>query len=458
MEHIAVDELERRIEAVRVALREASSAALSSSQKLELVATLDAAVTQFSATRLSLIHEAALTAEPGHNVTDQLHATNRITRRRAHADVRLGAELAERFELIGRAWSAGTISEAQARAIVSGLKKAPAALSAEGHERRQADLIGYAAQFDPDDLLRLATRMAEVTDPEHAEAIEADHLARQARVAQAARTLVVVPDHHGSMLIRGQVPVAEGEVLLAQLEALMPSAASYQHTGDLPTRGARRADALVRLCALAAASGSLPVSAGDRPHVFITLDYETLASGVGAVSSVPTGVRLTAADARRIACDAHLIPAVLGAQSEVLDLGRSSRLFAGTLRRALAHRDQGCAFPGCDATPSACDAHHIIPWWAGGETSLSNGVLVCAYHHRLVEPDPQKPPEAQWQIHLDAASKLPLFTAPRHLDPERRPRLHRRHRLRGPTLPSTDPPRAVRGAFPEPAMSPAWVA
>ena len=96
---------------------------------------------------------------------------------------------------------------------------------------------------------------------------------------------------------------------------------------------------------------------------------------------------LDAGTLRRLACDADLIPAVLGTESEPLDVGRARRLFTGALRTAIIHRDQGCTFPGCDRPPDWCDAHHVIPWWAGGETSLTNAALLCARHHTIVHRD-----------------------------------------------------------------------
>jgi len=79
----------------------------------------------------------------------------------------------------------------------------------------------------------------------------------------------------------------------------------------------------------------------------------------------------------------------------------------------------------CDRPPRDCAAHHIIPWWSGGPTSLTNGVLLCPHHHRTVEPDPHAPPGTRWQIRLDH-HRLPELIPPSRLDPTRRPRQHHR--------------------------------
>ncbi|WP_408647012.1 HNH endonuclease signature motif containing protein [Tessaracoccus coleopterorum] len=113
------------------------------------------------------------------------------------------------------------------------------------------------------------------------------------------------------------------------------------------------------------------------------------------------------ARARSIACDAGIIPAVLGTASQPLDVGRESRTFPKHIRIALNRRDQGCAFPGCTISWASCDAHHIVPWWAGGRSRLTNGVLLCPHHHRVVEPDPNKAPEYQWLVIIDPKTGSP---------------------------------------------------
>ncbi|UIJ34970.1 HNH endonuclease signature motif containing protein [Allobranchiibius sp. GilTou73] len=182
---------------------------------------------------------------------------------------------------------------------------------------------------------------------------------------------------------------------------------------DTRTPAKRRADALVRLVDTAAGvldgTSSRPVGEfGGTAKILVTLDLNTLYEGLretGRLSqhgsddgrSAPTylpgigrttdGDHLDAGTLRRLACDADLIPAVLGTDSEPLDVGRAKRLFTGGLRTAIIHRDRHCTFPGCDRPPDWCDAHHVTPWWAGGETNLGNAALLCARHHTIVHRD-----------------------------------------------------------------------
>ncbi len=192
----------------------------------------------------------------------------------------------------------------------------------------------------------------------------------------------------------------------------------------------RRADALVRLAQIAANSRDLPAQGGDRPQVQVTMSFDDLQRCLGRAEVLNNGQPLSPGAARRLCCDADLIPVVLGGDSEPLDVGRTRRLFTKSQRQLLTLRDQGCAFPSCDASPAACQGHHIVPWVDGGNTDLDRAVLVCPYHHRVVEPDGGLSPEQQWEVHLDPVTMLPWFTPPAHVDPYRRPRQHRRYRLR----------------------------
>ncbi len=121
--------------------------------------------------------------------------------------------------------------------------------------------------------------------------------------------------------------------------------------------------------------------------VVITLDHHTLVTGLGA-AGVDTGIEISAADARRLACTAGLIPAVLGTSSVPLDLGRSTRLFSQAQRVALAGLYDSCAVDGCDRPFAWCEIHHTRAWAEGGPTNLANAVPVCSFHHhRLDDPD-----------------------------------------------------------------------
>ncbi|WP_172421839.1 HNH endonuclease signature motif containing protein [Enemella evansiae] len=161
----------------------------------------------------------------------------------------------------------------------------------------------------------------------------------------------------------------------------------------------------------------------------VTVDYETPRRGIGCIDT-PAGP-MSAQQLRLLACDAEIIPVVLNSMGVPLDVGETQRFFEGELRAALVARDGGCVFPGCDQPARRCDAHHIRPVWAGGPTSLDNGVLLCPHHHALAEPSHQQlHNENRWEVRINPEDRLPEFLPPQGLDRNRRPRRHLRHRLR----------------------------
>jgi hypothetical protein len=113
------------------------------------------------------------------------------------------------------------------------------------------------------------------------------------------------------------------------------------------------------------------------------MDLEALRAGLGGARLEDAGA-VGVATARRVACDAMVSRVVLNARSEPVDVGRRTAVVPPGLRRAVAMRDRGCRFPGCDRRDSWCQAHHVVHWADGGETSLSNLVLPCRRHHRAV--------------------------------------------------------------------------
>ncbi len=124
----------------------------------------------------------------------------------------------------------------------------------------------------------------------------------------------------------------------------------------------------------------LPLHGGTATSIVVTIDLDDLMKGIGC-GTLGDGTRITAGEARRLACTAGIIPAVLGGESEVLDLGRSQRLFNPAQRRALALNQRTCRAEGCDVVSTWCEAHHRDPWAHGGRTDLEKGELLCSYHH-----------------------------------------------------------------------------
>lgn len=162
------------------------------------------------------------------------------------------------------------------------------------------------------------------------------------------------------------------------------------HTGtgekvrDERTSGKRRVDALLDLVSAGAkAACGEGTSVGAGATVLITMGLADLINNINGATTI-SGDTLDPGAARRFACDADLIPVVLGTPSQRLDVGRRKRLATKGIRAAVVHRDRGCTFASCDRPPGYCEIHHLTPWWAGGDTSLVNSALLCCRHHQIV--------------------------------------------------------------------------
>jgi hypothetical protein len=231
--------------------------------------------------------------------------------------------------------------------------------------------------------------------------------------------------------LQGLLDPAAGDVVLCALTAATPVPARH----DDRTATQRRADALVEVCAGWLASGAAPTNGGIRPQVQVTVSLRTLRDRPGAPESNPgapllgdvpvlaCGQPVTPGQARRLACDAAVVPVVLGGDSEPLDIGRLTRVVPVGMRRALGLRDGGCRFPGCDRPTTWCDAHHLQPWADGGATSLDNLILLCAHHHTLVHERwrPRGHPGTTMWFQRPDGTTLDLPSNPRGQPPTRGP-------------------------------------
>jgi hypothetical protein len=100
------------------------------------------------------------------------------------------------------------------------------------------------------------------------------------------------------------------------------------------------------------------------------------------------GTPVSRATAERLLCTCRLTAVLEQAgpfgSIEIIGITDVLRDATAHQRKALAARDGGCAFPGCEAPPEWCDAHHLLPWDDGGVTLLENMALLCKHHHHLV--------------------------------------------------------------------------
>ncbi|ABM07189.1 HNH endonuclease signature motif containing protein [Paenarthrobacter aurescens] len=199
---------------------------------------------------------------------------------------------------------------------------------------------------------------------------------------------------------------------------------------DRRSRAQKLLDGLVGACSVAMSTGKLPSNGGLRPQVTVTIDRRDLFNQLQLSPTQPgSGNRLSTGTAtflgpihpntiRKIACDADILPVLLGSDSRVLDIGRTTRIFPPHIRKAITARDQGCAFPDCTMPAPWCEAHHTTYWSHGGTTGTNNGTLLCSHHHHLIHKE-------QWRI--DMTTGIPWFIPPPHIDPHQKPRRNHHH-------------------------------
>jgi Domain of unknown function (DUF222) len=303
-----------------------------------------------------------------------------LDRRQARADQRLAEALVRRWSGVARAVRAGTMSLAQAEVVVRALDDLPPDLPPGVADRAEAHLVAESGTFTPSELRVMGRRVLDVVAPEVGERHELLLLEREEALAARLTSLTTHRRGDGTTEIRARVADRVADRLLTYLHAF----SSPRRTATAEGAGRQRYD--VRLGQAFGAflesvdPGRLPLHGGDATTVVVTVEHEALATGLGTalVGDQP----VSAGEARRLACTADVLPMVLGGDSEVLDLGRSRRLFSPAQRKALAVRDRTCRARGCDIPAAWCEAHHAgAPWVAGGATDLADGLLLCSFHH-----------------------------------------------------------------------------
>lgn len=307
-------------------------------------------------------------------------------------DVHLAHALDEEFEATRAALAAGRIDVPRASVVVSSVR----ALTDEHDDlpdgtraAAEAHLLEQAGRFDVVRLRRLGKRLYEVVCPGAADAAEGRRLETEEEYARRLAYVTVRDNGDGTVDGRFRLPTLHADLLRAALDSLT----SPRRLGDGrfdPATGARlsasslRGRGLMELLESHLDPASLPGQGGSPFTVVVTVGLETLQTGLG-VAAVDTGCRVSAGEARRLACRAGIIPMVLDGDSMPLDLGRERRLFSKHQRIALAQQYGGCAAAGCDRPPAWTEVHHLDPWSTGGRTDLSRGLPLCPAHHRMAD-------------------------------------------------------------------------
>ncbi|PZS18694.1 MAG: HNH endonuclease [Pseudonocardiales bacterium] len=317
-----------------------------------------------------------------------------------------GQALAPQLPATAAALAAGQIGTGQLRVITETIAALPASIPQPARDRAEADLVGYARDFDPRRLRIIAHRLVANLDPDGPAPSD------QPSPGTPVRGELWLRDRRDDRLgLEGWLDAEHGTLVRALIEQLAARHPSTDALPDTHTVAERHANALIELCDRARGTDEFPTTAGEPPHLTVTIDWDALRTALGT-ATLDYRQLINAGDARRLACDCKLIPVVLGSDSEPLDVGRAMRTVPLGIRRALIARDRGCSFPGCNRPPGLCAAHHVRHWIDLGATTVGNCCLLCPAHHQQVHLQ-------GWDITIHGGRVE--FRPPEIIDPDRRP-------------------------------------
>lgn len=376
-----------------------------------------------------------------------------------------GQPIPAKYPSVARAVSAGVMSLAQAAAITKGLDHTRNRVDVEDIARAEAELVASACGLNPEDEQPATPKALEVQaamwvsylDPDGDEP-RADKIAEErgfwwSRRSDGAVTgkflatpeqgdqLISVLDAYLSPRRTVEFP-ATGETGCG--ESVAPALGAHGGAGvdggagsgdgagverpagsgggagiggsvegsdaevpleDTRTSAQRRIDALAAVFACYAESPDAPRIGGEAPTLVVVTTDAGLASTATRPDDVPhlehTGEPVPASFAAKLACDGFVRVARQSPNGEILDLGRRRRLFTIAQRRAIFTRDRHCRAPGCRAPVRWCEAHHVEPWSEGGPTDVTNGILLCTFHHHEVHRgrlNVTPGPDGRWKV------------------------------------------------------------
>lgn len=407
---------------LREALAGLESAADRSATDAELVSVLtlcEGAVRQLD--RLTVAATAALQRRGGFaargyvNPVDALHDLLGLERFEARRRVVAAEQVCPRVDLQGQSmparlpatavvFDAGRAGLRHVEVIASVLGSAAAERLAPGvWADAEVQLADKAMLYTPSQLREWGRNLVEALDDEGPEPDDGQ--------PQPRNELLLTRHRDGGGWIKGRYEDAAAFDAIATVLDAKAAPLTGDDDRSLPQR---QADALAEMAGFVLDHGELPEVGGRRPHLNIIVRLEDLENRARA-GCLDFGGVATPAALRQLACDCAVVPIVMNGAGQPLDVGRATRSIPDGLRRAVAARDRGCAHPGCNRPPSWCEVHHIREWVRDqGETKLSNLVMLCRVHHRMLHHD------SGWIVRIQDG--IPEFIPPKWICPQQIPR------------------------------------
>ncbi len=401
---------------------------LSAYAAASLIGELERAVARLQGMKLTLVarvDKADVAADSGMTGTAAwLAARSRTDGASAAKELRLATALDEGLAMTRAALGQGQLSTEHAHVIARAAEQLPAGLDVEERLAIEQRLVAVAKRVDPTALRKAARRALDAAKRDQAEVdAHEDAVLRSEEARALAATKLTLHDNlDGTVTGHFTVPTLAGHILKKVIQQIAsPRRFAQRAAKDAKAQAAPGGAGHGLTAPHGGADGELTASevaeatwarfrAEDldwsqkygrafvellehlptdhltgkvNATIVVTMDHERLKAGLGA-AHLDTGHDMSASQARRLACGAGLVPAVLGGQSQVLDLGRSQRFFSEAQRVALALAYDTCAADDCDRPYAWTEHHHEDPWSRGGATDLDKAVPLCGYHHQRI--------------------------------------------------------------------------
>lgn len=245
------------------------------------------------------------------------------------------------------------------------------------------ELAQAAASMTPEKFRRFANRRAD-------QLLADDGVERSERQRQQAYISMGIIEETGMGFIRGELHPKDYQRIRRAVDGEVGA------IRKLPEHEGLRTDQLNAIALANVATGARSVAKRKRAEVVVHIDYDTISAGphTATLCEYSDGSPLPVETVRRYACEAGVIPVVLGGGGLPLDVGRSRRLATPEQRTALRAMYRTCAVEGCDRAFDDCEIHHLLEWLDGGDTDLINLLPVCSHHHHRAH-------EGRWRLDLD---------------------------------------------------------
>jgi hypothetical protein len=287
---------------------------------------------------------------------------------------------------LAQALSAGAVSVAGADAISRGLAPVADTAPADDVLAECQRLLSRAPQLSIDELRREARSARDRIDEagiarREQQRRDLRYLKRWVRDDGMYQGAFLLDPEAGLHLFTALDAILAPRRAVRFVDATAPAEATLT---DTRTDDQLLADALIEMTRLAVNADPGTLFGTNRPAVRVIVTESSLrgSGGHGYLEGDSHPVSRDTVD--RHLCDTGFIGIKLDGKGQILDLGRTERLFVSAQRLVISVRDGGCIFPHCTKPPSACEVHHIVEWKLGGRTDVRDGVLLCQHHHMLL--------------------------------------------------------------------------